>query len=177
MGTDTRIQCDVADIAVRRLDPVAALEFVSDDAFGGITQFIGRVRTSSHGREVLGIDYDLFAPLALAVFERAALDAAAQYGPAIKVHVSHACGALRTGDIAVVVAVGTPHRDEAFRACRDVIEAVKHQAPIWKREHFVDGSTAWSEGCSLCGKEPETLASRATALRPDHPDAPVRVTV
>ena len=174
MAADTRIQCQVAEIRTQRLDPTAALDFVSDDAFGGITQFIGRVRTSSHGRQVLGIDYDLFEPLALAVFERAASDAIARYGPAIKVHVSHAKGALGIGDLAVVVAVGTPHRDEAFRACRDVIEAVKHQAPIWKREHFVDGSTEWSEGCSLCGQEPETLASRSADVRLDTPDVQFR---
>lgn len=177
MATDPRIECQVVEIAERPLDAAAALAFVSDDAFGGIAQFIGRVRTSSHGRDVVGIDYDLFAPLALAVFERAASDAVEQFGPAIKVHVSHARGALGIGDLAVVVTVGTPHRDEAFRACRDVIEAVKHQAPIWKREHFVDGSTEWSEGCSLCGKEPETMASRASALRPDQPDVAVHVTL
>src|SRR5690606_39895177 len=54
------------------------------------------------------------------------------------------------GDLAVVVAAGTPHRDEAFRACREVIEAVKHTSPIWKQEHYADGDSAWSEGCSLC---------------------------
>ena len=56
-------------------------------------------------------------------------------------------------NVAVVVAAGTPHRDEAFRACRALIEAVKHRAPIWKQEHYVDGSSVWSEGCSLCGQE------------------------
>jgi len=50
----------------------------------------------------------------------------------------------------VVVAAGTPHRAEAFRTCRLAIEAVKHEAPIWKQEHYVDGDSAWSEGCSLC---------------------------
>ena len=50
----------------------------------------------------------------------------------------------------VVVAAGSKHRDEAFRACRMAIEAVKHTAPIWKQEHFSDGDSVWSEGCSLC---------------------------
>jgi molybdopterin synthase catalytic subunit len=53
-----------------------------------------------------------------------------------------------------VVAAGTPHRDEAFRACRQVVEAVKHTSPIWKQEHYIDGDSIWSEGCSLCEHTP-----------------------
>ena len=62
---------------------------------------------------------------------------------------------------AVVIAFGTPHRDEAFRGCREVIEAVKHQAPIWKQEHFIDGHGEWSEGCSLCGQDEHGHADSA----------------
>jgi molybdopterin synthase catalytic subunit len=68
----------------------------------------------------------------------------------VKLYIAHAKGHLGIGDLAVVIAAGTPHRDEAFRACRLAIEAVKHEAPIWKQEHYVDGDSAWSEGCSLC---------------------------
>ena len=75
----------------------------------------------------------------------------------LKVYVAHAKGRLAVGDIAVVVAAGTPHRDEAFRACRAVIEAVKHTSPIWKQEHYVDGSSEWSEGCSLCGSDESAM--------------------
>jgi len=64
--------------------------------------------------------------------------------------IAHARGRLGIGDIAVVVAAGSKHRDEAFRACRMAIEAVKHTSPIWKQEHFSDGDSVWSEGCSLC---------------------------
>jgi molybdopterin synthase catalytic subunit len=118
----------VRNVADGRLDPAEALEFVTDDGFGGFNMFVGRVRRQSHGRLVTGIQYDMF-------------------------YIAHAKGQLGIGDPAVVIAVGSPHRDEAFRACRDVIEAVKHRAPIWKREHFIDGSSEWSEGCSLCGQD------------------------
>ena len=64
--------------------------------------------------------------------------------------MAHARGRLAVGEVAVVVAAGSPHRDEAFRACRQLIEGVKHQCPIWKQEHFSDGDSLWSEGCSLC---------------------------
>ncbi len=147
------IQAIVRNIADAPLDPSEALAFVSDDAFGGIDMFIGRVRFQSHGRLVTGIHYDMFDPLALKVFTRAAEAAIASFGPALKVYVAHAKGRLAVGDLAVVIAVGSPHRDEAFRGCREVIETVKHQAPIWKQEHFVDGATEWSEGCTLCGRE------------------------
>lgn len=148
----TVIQTLVQDIGNAALDPAEALAFVSDDAFGGIDIFIGRVRRQSHGRAVTGIHYDMFDPLALTVFLRAAEAAVTAFGPALKVYVAHAKGRLAVGDIAVVIAVGSPHRDEAFRACREVIETVKHQAPIWKQEHFVDGASEWSEGCTLCGE-------------------------
>lgn len=155
MKTDApKIACDVVDIAQAGLDLQAALDFVADDGFGGIDVFIGRVRSASHGRECVAVHYDMFDALALTVFRQVAQDAVAQFGPNAKCYVAHAKGKLAVGDTAVIVAFATPHRDEAFRGCREVIEAVKHQAPIWKQEHFVDGSSEWSEGCSLCGVQP-----------------------
>ena len=142
--------CEVIDFAQATLSTEKALGFVSDDAFGGINMFVGRVRSANFGRVVTGIHYDMFDPLTLRTFAAAAEQAQREFGPAIKVYVGHAKGQLKVGDLAVIVAVGTPHRDEAFRACRLVIEIVKHQAPIWKQEHYIDGSSIWSEGCTLC---------------------------
>lgn len=158
---DARIACHVVDIADGRLDPAAAIDFVFDHAHGGIDVFIGRVRASSHGRACVAIHYDMFAPLALTVFRDTAAAAIARFGPKAKCYVAHARGKLAVGDLAVVIAFGTPHRDEAFRGCREVIEAVKHQAPIWKQEHFIDGHSEWSEGCSLCGHEASAAGADA----------------
>ncbi|MDI1252145.1 molybdenum cofactor biosynthesis protein MoaE [Thermomonas sp.] len=140
----------VADRAQEAIDVAAALEFVSDPGFGGITMFVGRIRDLNHGHRVTGISYDMYRPLALARFAEIAAQATRDAGPALKLYIAHAVGRLEVGDVAVVVAAGTPHRDEAFRACRAAIEAVKHATPIWKQEHFEDGDSAWSEGCSLC---------------------------
>ncbi|MEO6155475.1 MAG: molybdenum cofactor biosynthesis protein MoaE [Thermomonas sp.] len=140
----------VADHATEALDPAAALEFVSDPGFGGITMFVGRIRDLNHGRRVTGISYDLYRPLALARFAEIAEQVQRDLGSSLKLYIAHAMGRLAVGDIAVVIAAGTPHRDEAFRACRAAIEAVKHATPIWKQEHFKDGDSSWSEGCSLC---------------------------
>ncbi len=150
MDPKTYRHCAVADVAEQPLDVSAAVDFVSEVTHGGLALFVGKVRRQSHGRAVVGIDYDLYEPLTLRQFERAADAVMARYGPMLKLYVAHAYGRLGIGDLAVVVAAGSPHRDEAFRACRELIEAVKHEAPIWKREHYVDGSSEWSEGCSLC---------------------------
>ncbi|GAB3000453.1 molybdopterin synthase [Arenimonas maotaiensis] len=145
-----KMHCVVVDIQHERLDVSAALEFVSDPGFGGIAMFVGRVRDMNHGRRVTGVSYDLFDVLAVNIFNEIALDTLREFDGKLKIFVTHAKGRLSIGDLAVVVAVGSPHRDEAFRACRSIIEKVKHQAPIWKQEHYEDGNSEWSEGCSLC---------------------------
>lgn len=168
MIIENSVHCAVVNVADSALDPAAALDYVSDAAFGGLTTFVGKVRAQNHGREVVGITYDIYQALALNVFRQLAAEVQAEFGPRVKLYVAHACGRLLVGDIAVVVAAGTPHRDEAFRACRALIEAVKHRAPIWKQEHFVDGDSAWSEGCSLCGQENDSpaVAPAPAALAP-----------
>jgi len=164
-----RSACHITDIAEGALDPQAAIDFVADDAFGGIDIFIGRVRAHSHGRECVAVHYDMFDPLTLTVFQRTVAQAIAAFGPKAKGYVAHAKGKLKVGDLAVIVAFGTPHRDEAFRGCRAIIEAVKHEAPIWKQEHFVDGVSAWSEGCSLCAPEHDHLHDHDHAHQPRAP--------
>lgn len=149
------------------LDVHAAIAFVSDPRFGGIASFIGRVRDHNLGRQVTAVSYDIYAPLALRVFRDIDQQARAELGEPLKLWIAHACGDLGIGDPAVVVAAGTPHRDEAFHACRLAIEAVKHAAPIWKQEHYIDGVSAWSEGCSLCdaGHTDETALAQPDAYR------------
>ena len=156
--------CEVVDVASASVDPAAALAFVSDPGFGGFTMFVGRARDLNQGRVVAGVSYDVFDGMALAGFEDMVRQARTQFGPRLKVYVAHAKGRLNVGDVAVVVAVGSPHRDEAFQACRQVIEAVKHRSPIWKQEHYADGDSEWSEGCSLCESQHEASADPTVAL-------------
>lgn len=142
----TKVVCH----AETAIDVSEALSFVKDERFGATDVFIGSVRSCNQGREVVSVEYDIFKPLALCKFEEIVDAVMAQYGPLLKVYLAHAYGKLHVGEIAVVVAVGSQHRHEAFAACREVIDAVKHRSPIWKREFYVDGNTEWSEGCSLC---------------------------
>ena len=140
----------IVDASQDTLDIGAAFAFVSDPGFGGYNAFVGRIRDLNHGRAVTGVSYDMFDALALNRFREIAADAHAAFGPDVRIWIEHAKGRLDVGGVAVVIAVGTRHRDEAFGACRQVIEAVKHTVPIWKQEHYADGSSEWSEGCSLC---------------------------
>lgn len=151
----------IVDAAHGRIDPATALEFVSDPGFGGFAMFVGRVRDLNLGRVVTGVSYDIFDELAQVTFEEIARGAQLRYGPRARIYVAHAKGRLDVGDVAVVVAAGTPHRDEAFGACRQVIEAIKHGSPIWKQEHYQDGSSEWSEGCSLCETQHEGAGLRS----------------
>ena len=96
--------CAVVDIASGPLDPAAALDFVSDPGFGGITMFVGRVRDLNHGRAVTGVSYDMFEPLALNGFREIAARAESDFGPKLKLYIAHAKGRLSVGDLAVVVA-------------------------------------------------------------------------
>ena len=149
--TSTQSQDINRDIGITSnpIDPAAALEFVSVPENGGICTFIGTVRNFNQGRHVVGISYDIFKPLARKSFEQILQNVNRDYGPAI-LYLRHAHGRLKVGDVAVVVAVGTRHRDEAFKACRRIIEDVKRTSPIWKQEHYADGDSAWVKGCALC---------------------------
>ena len=121
---DDAIRCAIASAGTEALSPALALEHVSDPAFGGQALFVGRVRNHSDGRPSTAVHYDLFESLALAQFQRIAQDVIDRHGPGLRVSIVHAKGLLQIGDIAVVVAAGSAHRDTAFRACRELIEAV-----------------------------------------------------
>ncbi|WP_369038968.1 molybdenum cofactor biosynthesis protein MoaE [Stenotrophomonas maltophilia] len=163
-----KITAKVVERAQAAIDPAEGIAAVSDPGFGGIDVFIGKVRDLNVGRPVRGISYDLFEPLVLNEIQRFAAEIEARFGPRLKLYVAHAKGRLAVGDVAVVVAAGSPHRDEAFRACRQLIEAVKHQCPIWKQEHYEDGDSAWSEGCSLCHADSEPAHDHAHDHDPSH---------
>lgn len=109
---------------------------------GGFCAFEGWVRNSNEGRAVNGLEYEAYAELALAEGERIVEEAIARYGVNVA-HCMHRTGNLAIGDLAVWIGVSSAHRDEAFRACRYIIDEIKYRLPIWKKEHYVEGDTAW----------------------------------
>ncbi len=129
-------------IAPRAVDVAALRAELSGPGNGGFCAFEGWVRNSNEGREVDGLDYEAYEELAQTEGARILDEAAALFGVDDIVCV-HRTGALKVGDMAVWVGAAAAHRDEAFRACRYVIDAIKHRLPIWKKEHYLEGDTAW----------------------------------
>lgn len=107
---------------------------------GGVVTFVGKVRDHSRGHAIDHLEYEAYAPMALKVMRRIAAEVEAGVADA-SVAVHHRLGRLAIGEAAVIIAAAAPHRAEAFAACRAVIERLKQDVPIWKREVAVDGTT------------------------------------
>lgn len=140
---------DVWDISEKPLSMQEALQFVAAPAHGATNLFTGTVRDLNFGRTVEAVSYDVFEPLAKESFRAICEEAQAQWNP-LRLYIAHAKGRLPVGGLSIVIAAGTTHRDEAFKACRYVIEAIKHQSPIWKKEFYSDGESEWVKGHALC---------------------------
>ncbi|MFJ3664526.1 molybdenum cofactor biosynthesis protein MoaE [Streptomyces sp. NPDC090119] len=118
---------------------------VGDDAAGGTALFVGTVRDHDGGRSVSSLEYSAH-PSAEAELRRVAEEIAAEF-PVRALAAVHRTGLLAIGDVAVITAVSCPHRAEAFAACRKLIDTLKHDVPIWKRQIFTDGATEWVGAC------------------------------
>ena len=122
---------------------------------GGIACFLGTVRNHHHGREVLRLEYSAYAPMVEAECARIVAEAQSRWNVAVA--LKHRVGRLEVGDAAVAVVAASAHRDEAFIACRHVIEELKRRVPIWKREFYADGAVVWvdSTAGSQAGDRPQ----------------------
>jgi molybdopterin synthase catalytic subunit len=134
----------IAAISEERLELDPHLAAVEDPRLGAVTTFVGRVRDNDPDAEtpVVGLEYSSH-PDAQAALQRIAQEAASASGAPAVVAVSHRIGKLDVGDAAVVIAVASEHRAEAFEVCREIIEAIKRDLPVWKRQLESDGSTSW----------------------------------
>jgi molybdopterin synthase catalytic subunit len=108
---------------------------------GGIASFVGLVRDHQGGRTVTALSYSAYEPMAELMCAEIVAEAERKWP--VRVAVRHRLGDLAIGEAAVVVAAGGGHRDEAFAACRYVIEELKRRVPIWKRETYADGTVEW----------------------------------
>ncbi len=118
-------------------------DLANDPANGAVVVMSGMVRNNTDGRSVESLEYQAYQPMAIRVFEQIATEIRQNWSDVTHVVIHHRIGQLYIGDISVLVAVGCPHRREAFEACQYAIDTLKHQAPIWKKEHWVDGSSSW----------------------------------
>ena len=131
------------------LDLAALRAEVLDPSCGAITSFEGLVRNHNEGRTVESLEYDAHPVLAEKEGQRIMQEAFERFD-ITRAIASHRIGHLAIGDLAVAVYVSSSHRDAAFEAGRFLIDAIKARVPIWKREHFPDGSSEWLGPCPGC---------------------------
>ena len=129
-------------IVEQAIDVPAVLDRVSRSANGATVLFLGMVRNMNEGRDVTGIEYSAYRSMAERELATIVEEAAALTGTD-DIAVEHRLGQLAVGECSVAVAVGHPHRGRAFEGARYVIEELKRRVPIWKREHYVDGTREW----------------------------------
>ena len=128
-----------AEIRDDALDIASVVARVARPGAGGIDVFVGCVRDSNDGRDVVLLEYEAYVPMALAEMKRIG-EEIEHANEGVLVAASHRVGSLRVGDLAIVCAASAPHRAEAFAACRALIDEIKHRVPIWKREHGPEGA-------------------------------------
>jgi molybdopterin synthase catalytic subunit len=126
---------EIRDTEINVAEVVAA---VTRAEAGGIAVFVGTVRSENAGHAVTRLEYQAYASMAAKEMERIATEIQAEIAD-VRLAVLHRVGSLQVGDIAVVCAASTPHRGEAFTACRALIDRIKARVPIWKREHGPSG--------------------------------------
>ena len=142
------------------LDLQALLRIVDAPGVGAVTTFLGLVRDHNQGRRVLHLVYEAYEPLAERALAHIVAEAREQW-PSAVLAIHHRVGTLAIGEASVAIAAASPHRADAFAACRYAIERVKQIVPIWKHEYF-EGGDVWIEGATA---DPEDDAARQNALR------------
>ena len=121
-------------------------------ADGALCLFVGVVRNENRGRPVLRLEYEAYEEMALPLMEEIAAEAGRLF-PVTGVGLVHRLGRIEVGEASVAVAVSSPHRAEAFAACRFAIDTLKARVPIWKKEFYADGS-AWLDGPGAAAARP-----------------------
>ena len=132
------------------LDTAALQREVRDERCGGFASFEGWVRNHNEGHAVTRLEYEAFTELAEKEGARIVAGAIEKFG-ITRAACVHRVGSLALGDVAVWVGASAAHRDEAFRACRFIIDEVKHRLPIWKKETYVNGDSGWVN-CERCAE-------------------------
>lgn len=144
------VAVSAGDVGSLSAEPIRVAELAAsvEPGSGAVVVFEGRVRDENDGRRVARLHYDAYPGMANRVFADI-LRRTRSTHPVTAVRVVHRTGTLEIGETAVAVVVAAGHRDEAFAAARFVIEAVKDDLPVWKREEYADGSSRW------LGEEPD----------------------
>jgi molybdopterin synthase catalytic subunit len=125
------------------LDLAEVYRLADDGANGAIVVMSGMVRNNTDGQAVNYLEYQAYEPMAVRVFQQIAAAVRMSWPDVTHIVIHHRTGKLEIGEISVLIAVGSPHRGEAFAACQYAIDTLKHNAPIWKKEWWENGSSSW----------------------------------
>lgn len=147
-------------ITTAPLDVMALVDRVSTSDTGAVTTFVGLVRNHNQGRRVEYLVYEAYEPLAERILARIVMETRERWS-SVALAIHHRIGRLEIGEASVAIAAASPHRADAFAACRYAIERVKQIVPIWKHEYF-EGGDVWIEGATA---DPDDAAARETAMR------------
>lgn len=135
-GGEHRFICTEDVLDSRKVEALVA----ADDK-GAMVTFVGSVRNHAHGREVASLEYEAYAPAAEKKLEQVGAETQERW-PAVDIAIAHRFGHLYPGEASVVIACSSAHRDESYAASSWAIARIKEIVPIWKKEHYTDGS-AW----------------------------------
>ena len=136
------------------IDLSALSRSVEASGYGAVVTFAGNIRDTARGRRVLGLEFEAYEPLAAKQLTHIIAEAEERWG--VRCAIQHRLGRLEIGQCSVGIAVASPHRAEAFDACRWLMDTLKETVPIWKREFF-EGGAHWVEGLDTIGIDPPPL--------------------
>jgi molybdopterin synthase catalytic subunit len=132
-------------ITPREIDVPSVLKSIDDGGVGAKVLFIGSVRNFSDNGDVVGMTYESYMGMAEEKIKNIEIDAKKTWGIK-KIRIIHRIGELTIGDNSVAIAISTPHSKDAFAACQFILDKIKHEVPIWKKEKMLNGETKWVEG-------------------------------
>lgn len=138
------------EVTADAIDVACLKDALSNPGAGGYCAFEGWVRNENDGRTVERLEYEAYEPLVISEGNKVLAEARERF-PYLEARCVHRTGLLEIGDLAVWVGVASAHRDEAFKACRYIIDELKVRLPIWKKEHYVDGDSGWVN-CERCAQ-------------------------
>tara|TARA_B100001123_G_scaffold217153_2_gene245183 strand:- start:1541 stop:1990 length:450 start_codon:yes stop_codon:yes gene_type:complete len=127
------------ELTEKPLNPEKITGQVRRDSNGAVVTFLGTTRDNFEGKQVVTLEYEAFDEMAVKKLEEVRQEMMAEFGLE-QVAISHRIGTVGIGEISLVIAVGSPHRKEAFYACHKAVDRIKEVVPIWKKEVYQDGS-------------------------------------
>jgi molybdopterin synthase catalytic subunit len=134
----------MVDLTNDPIDVAEILRAVQSPAAGALDVFLGTTRNTSGGKQVVALEYQAYRPMAVELMEEIARSVKGSWG-VLGIAILHRLGRVEVGEISVAIAVSSAHRAEAFGACREIIDRLKSEIPIWKKEFTTDGSV-WVGG-------------------------------